>query len=125
MKDLVFKKCLKCGSLVRVIKDCECEDCGIMCCGEKMNLVKANSVEASAEKHIPSYEVIGNEMKITVNHVMEEEHYIEWILVQTENGGYEKHFNSGDVLEFIVPYTKDSVIYAYCNKHGLWKKVVE
>lgn len=125
MKDLMLKKCLKCGSLVKVINDCDCENCGIMCCGEKMSVVVANSVDASFEKHIPNYEVIGDEMKITVNHVMEEEHYIEWILVQTETGSQEKHFKSGDVLEFVVPYTKGSVIYAYCNKHGLWKKVVE
>lgn len=30
------RKCLKCGALVEVIKDCTCENCGIMCCGEKM-----------------------------------------------------------------------------------------
>ena len=67
MKDLMLKKCLKCGSLVKVINDCDCENCGIMCCGEKMSVVVANSVDASFEKHIPNYEVIGDEMKIKVN----------------------------------------------------------
>ncbi len=125
MTELKLKKCLKCGSLVKVIVDCACKDCGITCCGEQMMEVKANSVDAAFEKHIPNYKVIGDEMHITVNHVMDEDHYIEWILVKTETGNIEKFFNAGDDLELVVPYTKGSIIYSYCNKHGLWKKSVE
>ena len=28
-------------------------------------------------------------------------------------------------IEVRFPYISDSVLYAYCNKHGLWKKIVE
>ena len=31
----------------------------------------------------------------------------------------------GDAPEMTVPYEKGALIYAYCNKHGLWKTVVE
>lgn len=125
MTELKLKKCLKCGSLIKVIVDCNCENCGIVCCGEQMKEIIPNSVDASFEKHVPNYEVIGDNMRITIDHVMEEEHYIEWILVKTETGNIEKFFESGDVLELVVPYNKGSIIYSYCNKHGLWKKVVE
>ncbi|MDO5393470.1 MAG: desulfoferrodoxin family protein [Mycoplasmatota bacterium] len=125
MKELILKKCLKCGSLIKIIEDCNCSDCGIVCCGESMSKIIPNSVDASAEKHVPCYEIIGKEMKISVNHVMEDDHYIEWILVKTENENMEKIFKSGEVAEFVVPYVKGSIIYAYCNKHGLWKKEVE
>lgn len=125
MNELKLKKCLKCNSLVKVIADCECSDCGITCCGEQMVNIVPNSVDASFEKHVPTYEIIDNEIKIVVNHVMEDDHYIEWILFKSENSNIEALFKSGDNPELTVPYIKGSVIYAYCNKHGLWLKVVE
>ena len=33
---LVIRKCLKCGALVEIIKDCKCDNCEIKCCGEQM-----------------------------------------------------------------------------------------
>jgi len=32
-------KCNSCGAKVQAIESCECEDCGIMCCGEAMQEV--------------------------------------------------------------------------------------
>ena len=37
MNNYLLKKCIKCGALVRIIKDCKCNDCGIICCGEAMH----------------------------------------------------------------------------------------
>lgn len=125
MKELVLKECKSCHAIVKILKDCKCEDCGIMCCDKPMTIVEPNTMEASFEKHIPIYEVIGNEMKITLNHVMEEEHYIEWILVKTEKENKEVLLKPTELPTITVPYEKGAIIYAYCNKHGLWKKVVE
>ena len=33
--ELIIKKCLKCGALVEVINDCNCNECGITCCGNQ------------------------------------------------------------------------------------------
>ena len=79
MKELVIKKCLKCGALAEVLQDCKCENCGIKCCGQEMFSLVPNSVDAAFEKHVPTYQVVGDEVLVKVNHVMEEEHYIEWI----------------------------------------------
>ena len=125
MKELILKKCMKCNALVKVLEDCNCEDCGIVCCGEPMVEVKANSVDASFEKHVPTYEKEGENIHIKVNHVMEEDHYIEWILVKTEKENREVILKPGDMPEMIVPYEQGTLIYAYCNKHGLWKTEVE
>ena len=125
MKELILKKCMKCNDLVKVLEDCNCEDCGIVCCGEPMVEVKANSVDASFEKHVPTYEKEGENIHIKVNHVMEEDHYIEWILVKTEKENREVILKPGDMPEMIVPYEQGTLIYAYCNKHGLWKTEVE
>ena len=125
MKELVLKKCMKCNALVKVLEDCKDESCGIVCCGEPMKEVKANSTDAAFEKHVPTYEKEGENIHIKVNHVMEEEHYIEWILVKMEKENREVLLQPGDTPEMIVPYEKGDLIYAYCNKHGLWKTEVE
>ena len=125
MKELKLKRCKKCNALVEVLEDCNCEGCGIICCEEKMEEVKANSVDAAFEKHVPTYEKVGDVMNIKVNHVMEENHYIEWILVLTEKEEKKLILKPNDTPEMTVPYEKGALIYAYCNKHGLWKTVVE
>ena len=125
MKELVLKKCMKCNALVKVLEDCKDESCGIVCCGEPMKEVKANSTDAAFEKHVPTYEKEGENIHIKVNHVMEEDHYIEWILVKMEKENREVLLQPGDTPEMILPYEKGALIYAYSNKHGLWKTEVE
>ena len=73
--ELIVKKCNHCGALVKVIKDCNCNGCGIVCCDEPMQVMVPNSVDAAVEKHIPTYEVSGDEIIVKVNHVMDKEHY--------------------------------------------------
>ncbi|MBQ8451746.1 MAG: desulfoferrodoxin [Clostridia bacterium] len=125
MKELVIKKCLKCGALVEVLKDCTCDNCGIQCCGEQMKQLVPNSVDAAIEKHVPTYEVKGQKLFVTVNHVMEPDHYIEWIALATETEVYKKFFKPGEKAVAEFPYVPGSTVYELCNKHGLWKADVK
>ncbi len=118
MKELIIKKCSKCGAIVKVIKDCDCQDCGITCCGDVMKVMKANSVDASIEKHKPTYTIKDNELVVTVNHVMDDDHYIEWISLVTDNKEEYVYFKQGDKPTATFDITSGK-IYAYCNKHGL------
>lgn len=122
MKELKLKRCKNCGALVKVLEE---GSGNYICCGEPMEEVKANSVDASFEKHVPTYEKVKDNIHIKVNHVMDEDHYIEWILVKTEKETNEFFFKPGDVCEIQVPYTGKALVYSYCNLHGLWKKEVE
>ena len=125
-KELLIKKCMKCGAIVKVIEDCKCgEDCGIKCCGEKMTVLKPNSVDAAVEKHVPTYEVKDGKIYARVNHVMEDEHYIEWISIVSEGKECTTYFKPGDEPVAHCKYVPCAVVYAYCNKHGLWMTVVE
>jgi len=124
-KEFVIRKCLKCGAIIEVMEDCMCENCGITCCGEQMSVLEANSVECAIEKHLPEYEIIGNYVEVKVNHVMEDEHYIDWIGIDAENLNAKKYLKIGETPKAIFPYIKGSRIYAHCNKHGLWETVVE
>ncbi len=123
--ELIIKKCLKCGALVEVIRDCKCGNCGIMCCNEQMVELKPNLVDASFEKHIPTYKIDGEKILAEVNHVMEEEHYIEFIAYASEKG-IQKVFlkpNTAAKAEFV--YDGKGELYSYCNKHLLWKTEVK
>lgn len=122
---MVIKKCNKCGAVVKVLHDCTCEDCGIKCCGEEMKVLTPNSEDASFEKHVPTYEVDGDIMNITVNHVMDEDHYIEWISIVDGDNEVTFYTKPGDINKVRHLYIPGAKIYAYCNKHGLWVKEVE
>ncbi|MBR1385435.1 MAG: desulfoferrodoxin [Bacilli bacterium] len=124
MKELIIRKCNHCKAIVRVLEDCNCK-CGIICCDEEMKIVKANSTDGAVEKHVPTYEINGDEIIITVNHVMEEDHFIEWISAITDKEEITKYFKPGELPKLKCKYTPNMTLYAYCNKHGLWKKEVE
>jgi len=123
-KELVIKKCARCGAIVKVLEDCKCS-CGIECCSEEMKTLVPNSVDAAAEKHVPTYEVKEGKIIARVNHVMEEDHYIEWISIVFDGKEVTTYFKPGDEPVAHCKYVPGSTIYAYCNKHSLWKKDVE
>ena len=120
MQELIIKKCPACGALIKVIKDCNC--CGIMCCDKKMISLKPNSTDAAFEKHIPEYEIINNKLVVTVNHVMEDNHYIEWIALITNKKEEYHYFDPKEKATCEFDIVEEGTIYSYCNTHGLWKK---
>ena len=97
----------------------------MMCCGQKMTALVPNTVEASGEKHLPVVTVEDGAINVNVgavNHPMAPEHFIEWVYVQTENGGQRKALKPGDDpnVTFCLGDDKAVAVYAYCNLHGLW-----
>lgn len=123
-RDLIIKKCNKCGALIHVITDCNCNDCGITCCNQAMEKLVPNSVDAAVEKHVPVVEIDKDRAKVVVNHVMDEDHYIEWIAMITDSKECIKYLKPGDMAEVEFKYVPGSRIYSYCNKHGLWMKEI-
>ncbi len=119
--ELKIKKCKKCGAIVKIIKECNCQGCGIQCCNEEMEELIPNSVDAAIEKHVPAYEIIEDEIYVKVNHVMEKEHFIEWISLVKENKEETVTLYPEQNAEARFKYVPGSTLYAYCNKHGLWK----
>ncbi len=124
-KELVIKKCSKCGALVKIINYCNCDDCGIKCCNEKMITVKSNSVDAAVEKHVPAYELNDNDVVVTVNHVMDEDHYIEWIALVTDEKEEVYYLKPGVSATVTFKDVKEGKLYSYCNKHGLWENEIK
>lgn len=122
--EVKFYVCKKCGKMIALLKG---SPCPTMCCGEAMQEVIANTTDAAQEKHVPVYEVKGNIVEVNVgsiDHPMTEEHYIEWVLLQTKQGNQRKALkpNNAPKVSFALVEGDEVVsVYAYCNLHGLWK----
>ena len=126
MKENVkFYQCEICGNMIGLI---EGDIKNITCCEMVMNKMEANTTDASLEKHVPVYEKVEDELLIKVGeieHPMEKEHYIMWIAQVTQNKTTRVKLYPEQSTETRFPYIPGSTIYAYCNKHGLWKTIVE
>ena len=121
-----FFICRHCGNLIGMVND---GGVPMSCCGEKMDALIPNSVDASTEKHVPVVSVEGDVVKVKVGevaHPMQEEHYIQWVYLHTEKGGQRKALKPGEAPEvcFTLNGDKALAVYEYCNLHGLWVKVL-
>ena len=117
-----FYICRRCGNLVEMIHDVGVP---VFCCGQKMEPLVPNTVDASGEKHLPVVTVADGVVTVNVgsaDHPMLPEHFIEWVYVETENGGQRKALKPGDAphVSFCIGSDKPVAVYDYCNLHGLW-----
>ena len=117
-----FYICRHCGNLIGMVHD---SGVPVVCCGEKMEALIPNAVEASGEKHLPVVTIEAGVINVnvgSVDHPMIPEHFIKWVYVQTENGGQRKAPKPGDApnIFFCLGDDKAVAVYAYCNLHGLW-----
>ena len=118
-----FYICKKCHKIIGVLQD---SPVPTVCCGENMQLLEANTVDASNEKHVPVVAVEGNLIKVSVGsaeHPMLPEHFIQWIYLETEKGGQRKALKPGEKPQAVFALEDDKAVavYEYCNLHGLWK----
>lgn len=122
MNDTRFFICKTCGNVVGVLYS---SGVPLICCGEEMQLLEANTVDASREKHVPVITVSGDTVTVEVGsvpHPMVPEHYISFIYLLTEHGGQRKGLSPGQAPKAAFKVVDDApkAVYAYCNIHGLW-----
>ena len=122
-----FYICKQCGNMIGLIED---KGVPMMCCGEAMTELVANTAEASVEKHLPSVTVSGDKISVKVGsvpHPMEEAHHISFVYVETQRGGQRKCLKIGEEpqLSFSLSDDKPLAAYAYCNLHGMWKTEIQ
>ena len=115
-------KCEVCGNIVEVLHAGVGE---LVCCGQPMVLLEVKrSEEGSYEKHLPVIERSGDAYSVkvgSVEHLMVEGHWIEWIALDTEDGILRKFLPPGD-KPVAVFTTSAKVLGAreLCNLHGHW-----
>ncbi|MBQ3076811.1 MAG: desulfoferrodoxin [Clostridia bacterium] len=119
-----FYICEHCGNIIAMVKN---TGVPVMCCGQKMTELVPGTTDASQEKHVPVYTVEGNRVDVTVGaaeHPMAEEHFIEWVSLQTKQGNQRKLLKPGQPpkVSFAISEGDEvEAVYAYCNLHSLWK----
>lgn len=127
-ENMVFYKCMGCGNFVTFLT--EKTACTPTCCGKPMTELIANTTDAAQEKHVPSVSKNGSTFTVQVGsvaHPMTEEHYIQFIVLETKNGFQKKDLKPGDAPEAVFELAEGEeavCVYAYCNLHGLWKSEI-
>lgn len=122
-KEPKFFICKQCGNLVTLIHE---SGAPLVCCGQEMTQLVANTTEAATEKHLPVVTVDGNLVTVevgSVEHPMTPEHYIQWIYIETDKGFQMKYLTPSDKPKATFELSNEKLIatYEYCNLHGLWK----
>lgn len=118
---LEIYKCSICGNMVEMVHEGAGE---LICCGQPMAHLVANTVDAAKEKHVPVKEAIAGGLKVKVGsvaHPMEEKHYIEWIEIIADGKAYRQFLKPGEAPEAVFPVEGEWTAREYCNLHGLWK----
>lgn len=117
-----FFKCNHCGNVIVKLVDSKVP---VVCCGEKMTELVANTQEASTEKHLPAVTLVEpNVLNVQVGsvaHPMLPEHHIAFIYVETDQGGLYATLTDKPEATFCLGKAKAIAVYEYCNLHGLWK----
>jgi superoxide reductase len=115
-------KCNVCGNIVEVLHSGEGE---LVCCGEPMKKMEAQTEDYKNEKHVPMIEKQDGGYMVIVGstlHPMTEEHYIEWIELNADGKVYKKFLKPGDEPKaFFKVEASEVSAREYCNIHGLWK----
>lgn len=121
-KKLEIYKCEVCGNIVEMVHTGQGE---LVCCGQPMvKQVEKTDEEGLVEKHRPVVEEQddGAVIKVgSVQHPMEEEHYIEWIEVIADGKICRYELSPGGQPQARSCLKKHDYVRAYCNVHGLWK----
>ena len=117
-------KCAKCGNIAQVLHG---EKPPVMCCGQAMDRLVENTVDAAQEKHVPVIEKVdgGYLVKVgSVAHPMGADHFIEWIELCSEDNTFVQRqmLTPDDKPEALFKTDAQKVVAReYCNLHGLWK----
>ncbi len=127
MKQLKFYKCKICGNVIVKLVDSSPVP---VCCGQIMEELTPNTVDAAVEKHLPVASLKNGLLHVAVGstlHPMEEVHYINFVAVETDKGYKIANLLPGTPpeVDIFVGKTKVLAVYEYCNLHGLWKTEVK
>jgi len=121
MAAVEFYRCELCGNMVALIKK---GGGTLVCCGQNMTKLEANSTDAATEKHVPVITKEGGKIKVAVGstlHPMLPEHHIEWIALVAGEKVEFRFLKPGEEPKAEFDEVESGTVYEYCNLHGLWK----
>jgi len=93
-----------------------------------------NNLTELEQKHVPVVEILDGKVKVRVGiveHVMTEEHYIEWIeIFNGDKSLGKKEFGAGTKAEAEFEISEDADTMSLraiesCNLHGVWGSITK
>jgi len=116
-------QCEICGNIVEIVHE---GAPALVCCGKPMVKLKAKTEDKGEEKHVPVVEETDKGIKVkigSIEHPMEEKHYIKFIEVLTEKEIMRVELRPGEAPEakYRIPKLDILEVREFCNIHGLWK----
>lgn len=116
-------KCEICGNVVEVAHE---GAPALVCCNENMEKLVAKRGDAGNEKHVPVITETDNGILVKVGdveHPMDEDHYIKFIEVLTNDRVFRAELNPGEKpqAEFNLKLSDVKTVREYCTVHNLWE----
>ncbi|SDC62107.1 MULTISPECIES: desulfoferrodoxin [unclassified Candidatus Frackibacter] len=116
-------KCNVCGNVVELL---QAGAPALVCCGQDMEKLEAQTEDAANEKHVPIVKEVNSGIEVTVGstlHPMEEDHLIRFIEVLTEDKVLRTELEAGQkpIAKFNIDKSEVVEVREFCNVHGLWK----
>ncbi|MBL7131277.1 MAG: desulfoferrodoxin [Candidatus Omnitrophica bacterium] len=116
-------RCEICGNIVEITHE---GAPALVCCNQPMVKLEAKTEDAGQEKHVPVVEESDNGIKVkvgSIEHPMEEKHYIKFIEVLTKEKVMHVELKPGQAPEAKCCVPKSDVVEVreFCTIHGLWR----
>ena len=116
-------KCNVCGNVVELL---QAGAPALVCCGQDMEKLEAQTEDAANEKHVPIVKEVNSGIEVTVGstlHPMKEDHLIRFIEVLTEDKVLRTELEAAQkpIAKFNIDKSEVVEVREFCNVHGLWK----
>jgi len=119
-------RCEICGNVVEIVHE---GATSLVCCGQPMGKLEAKTEDVGQEKHVPVVEVTEGKILVkvgSIEHPMEEKHYIKFIEILTGDKVFRAELKPGQKPEAefcaCVPESDIIEVREFCTVHGLWKR---
>lgn len=119
VKKSVFYVCPVCGNVVF-----STGKGSYSCCGILLPELEAEKEDGEEKPHEIQVEVIDNEYYVNLNHPMEKEHYISFFAYVTSDRAEIVKLYPEQNAECRFARRGHGILYACCNKHGLFQKLL-
>lgn len=121
-----FYHCNICGNVMAAVVPS-----GVVpfCCNSEMTELPLQHTEGTSEHHVPEVTLMDhNVIRVKVGrdlHPSTHDHHICFIVVETDRGATMRNLSPTELPEVTIQCDGcPEVVYAYCNRHGLWRKVL-
>lgn len=119
MKKLGFYVCPVCGNVITSLGEG-----AYSCCGITLPKLSVEAPEDTDEIHRIETELVDDEFYVAMNHPMKKEHYISFFAYVTTNICQLVKLYPEQDAEVRFARKGHGYIYAYCNRHGLYRVMI-